>query len=831
VKPQVDERAPVPAAAQAQPQATVPNVRRAADVLRLLLTAAVLLVSLLLATLAHRGVRSTERSFLQTIVTVPPSVRDSLTAVAQVVAVMMPAAVLVAMAVRRRFLALGKIVVAGAVGGAVGVLVSHLLLEGSHPSDWHAMLTGRAGVVTITFPTMAWLAGMAAIVTVAGTELSRGWRRALWWLLAIAASLQVIVGGVLLIDGVAAAAVGLCVGSSILLIFGEPPRRPAAVQVETALKACGVDVASVEPLPLDPEGRSTFRSVMPDGTGLVVRVYASDDRDREVLVRLARWLFVRDAGREPYGTNVEAAAEHEMLAMVAAARAGGRVPEPVVAYPVARGEGPSGALVAWADVGGRRLDTVPSEELGEATLADLWQSVSHLHQHRLAHGELRPGNVTVDPSARAWLTGLVRAELGASDRHLSTDNAELLASLAVQIGVERTVSSAVAGLGGPTVVAAAAYVQPLAVSETTRLTVRGYDRARSASLSLGRRRSRLRPGGRPSLYTDLRTSIAQASGEAPVKLEPLARFTWRRALSLLAAFAVIYLVLPQLANAGSAIHALGHADWWWVLPALPSLLVAQVFTTLLLLGAIPAQLPFAPTYLVSLGGSFLNRVTPNNVGGMALNFRYLQKAGVDGGTATASVGLVTVLALAGNLLLVALFFALTGRRTSVHLTVHLHQWVLVLIAGAVAGCALFYLTPRGRRFYQEKVWGFLRASAAAIAEVAKSPLHLALTGVGALGGPLVQIVALWFCVRALGGDLPFVQLGAVYLGSHLVASAAPVPGGLGAFEAALVAGLSALGMPIGAAASTVLIYRLLTYWLTIPLGWLSLKTAEARGFV
>ncbi|HVM66861.1 MAG TPA: hypothetical protein VMU14_18480, partial [Acidimicrobiales bacterium] len=202
MKPEVGER--VPANAEAPPgpppQASVPNVRRAADVIRLLLTSVVLLVSLLLATLAHRGVRSTEQSLLETILTVPPSLRDSLTAVAQVLAVVMPAAILVAIALRRRFLALGKIVVAGAVGGATGVLVSHLLLAGSHPSNWHAVLTGRAGIVTMTFPPMAWLAGMAAMVTVAVTELPRGWRHALWWLAAVAASLQVVVGGVLLID-------------------------------------------------------------------------------------------------------------------------------------------------------------------------------------------------------------------------------------------------------------------------------------------------------------------------------------------------------------------------------------------------------------------------------------------------------------------------------------------------------------------------------------------------------------------------------------------------------------------------------------------------------
>jgi uncharacterized protein (TIRG00374 family) len=574
-----------------------------------------------------------------------------------------------------------------------------------------------------------------------------------------------------------------------------------------------------------------FRATTRDGTGLAVRVYAVDDRDRYRLIRLTRWLMVRDPQDDWAGPTVESAAEHEMLAMVAAARAGGRVPEPVVAYPIAGGPGPSGALVAWIDVGGHPLDLVSPEAVSEATLADLWHSVSNLHQHRFAHRQLRSDNVSIDGSDRAWLVGFVRAELGATDSQLATDVAELLASLAVRFGVDRTVPAAVAALGAPTVATAAAYLQPLAVSAPTRAAVRGYDQKRSDRVTSGREGHGLRPGGRPSLYADLRAAVGQASGQPPAKLESLARFTWKNTLALLGTFAVIYLVLPQLSNAGTAVRAIQRADWWWVLAALPALFATQAFSTLLQLGSVPAHLPFGPTYAVSFGGSFLNRVTPNNVGGMALNVRYLQKAGVDSGAATGAVGLQTVAGLAANLLLVAVFFSRTERHTSVHLGFHIHQWVLVLITGALVGCALFGLTPRGRRFYHDKIWAFIRSAGTAIAQVARSPRHLALIGVGALGAPMVQIVALELCVHALGGNLPFVDVGAVYLGGHLVASAAPVPGGLGAFEAAVVAGLSGLGMPAGAAASAVLTYRLLTYWLTIPIGWLSLKVAEGRGYV
>jgi uncharacterized protein (TIRG00374 family) len=774
-------------------------------------------------------VRSTERNLLETIATLPASLRDGLTAGVQLAAVLIPAGIVVGLAVRRRFEAVGEVLVAGGIATLGGMLISHLLLGDSHPATWHDLLSGRNGIVTVTLPPVAWLAGMTAAVTVAGAELSRRWRLALWWLTGITAGVEVMVGGFLPVDAVVAGAVGISVGSSTLLVFGQPARRPTGAQVVAALQECGVDVASLKQRPRAEDGPDRFAAMTSEGAALAVGVYAADDRDRDRLARLARWLLVRDPQNDRAGDTVESAAEHEMLAMVAAARAGGRIPEPVVAYPVARGPGAAGALVAWMDVSGQAFPLLSPDDVRDATLADLWHTVGCLHQHRLAHRRLRRDNITVDPSDRAWLTGLVLAELGADDRQLATDVAELLVSLAVQIGVDRAVASAVTGLGAPTVAGAAAYLQPLAVSGPTRSTVRDFDRKRSVALTRGM--ERLRPGGRPNLYADLRTAIAETTGEPAVKPEQLARFTWKKGLTLLGGFAVIYLLLPQLANAGAAVRALGHANWWWVLAAVPALFVAQAFSTLLQVGAIPADLPFGSTYIVSFGGSFLNRVTPNNVGGMALNFRYQQKAGVDSGAATASVGLQTVAALGATLLLLAVFFARTGRSTSVHLHFHVQQWVLVLITAVLVVGALYAITPRGRRFFHDKIWGFIRSAGTAIVRLAESPRHLALTGVGALGGPIVQVVALWLCVHALGGHLPFVQVGAVYLGSHLVASAAPVPGGLGALEAALVAGLSALGMPVGAAASAVLIYRLLTYWLTVPVGWLCLKVAEQRGYV
>jgi uncharacterized protein (TIRG00374 family) len=477
------------------------------------------------------------------------------------------------------------------------------------------------------------------------------------------------------------------------------------------------------------------------------------------------------------------------------------------------------------------MDLLGSEEIFDATLRDMWTSVSKLREHHLAHRALRTEHIYVDDEGRAWLTAFALAELGSDDALLDNDVAELLASSALQVGIDRAVASAAAGLGDEPVARATRYLQPLALLGVTGTKIREFDRARRVKVT-GRQAARtLSPGQRPELLRELRTAVADATSTPPPTLEHLGRFTWKTMLTLLGAFVVIHLLVPQLANAPEAIDALRDANWWWVIGAVPAIFVAQAFSTLLQLGTIPARLPFRPTYVVQFGGSFLNKVTPANVGGMALNFRYLQKAGVDAGAATGSVGLQALGGQVTNFVLLAGFLAATGRSTSVHFTVHHRQGVLLVITGILVALVLFGLTPRGRRFFREKVWRFLRSAGATIVEVAKSPSHVVGAVVGAFGVPLVQIVALAMCMHAVGGTLPFVQVGAVYMGARVLAGAAPVPGGLGALETALIAGLSALGMPVGPAASAVLVYRLLTFWLGVPFGWVGLKIAESRGYV
>ncbi len=812
-----------------EPLPTAPRARRASDVLRLLVALAVLVGAQLLAGLAHVSVRVTEHALLESIVTLPASLRDWMSAQAQVVAVLLPVVFIGALVGGKRFSLTARAVLAALAGTSAGVLVSDVFLASSHPASWSELLVGRGGVFAVRFPPVAWLSGVVAMLTVVSPEVSGRWRRALWWVVVVGSVVEVAVGAFLPVDAVAAVALGVCVGCVVLLAFGGPTNRPNADQVAAALEECGIELSRLKEVDAGTSGPALFTASTTQGPALTVKVLATEDRDRDRLSRLYRWLLIRDPEDDRAGPTVESAAEHEMLTMVTAAKADARVPDAVVAYPVTSGRGPRGALVAWVDVGGRSLPSVQPDDISGEVLADLWRSVAILQKHKLAHRLLRTDNVLLDKNKQAWLVGFSLGELGATDRQLAIDVAELLVSLSVQIGTDRAVSSAVAGLGPATLERAAPYVQPLAVSGATRGKARAFDRAREPQSAGGRRV--LRPGGRPDVFRDLRTAVASATGTSPAKPEQLSRFTWKRLLALLGGFVVIYVVLPQLANFGAAVRALENADWWWILGALPAVFVAEAFSTLLLLGTVAAVLPFRPTYIVEFGGEFLDKVTPNGVGGMALSFRYLQKAGVDSGAATGSVGLQAILSTGASIVLAATFLAATGRKTSAHFSLQGHEWIFLVIAGVLIALALFALTPPGRRLFREKVWGFLRSAGGTVAAVAKSPRHVSLIAAGAIGWPMAEVVAFALCVHAVGGTLPFVQVAGIYLGGNLVASIAPTPGGLGALEAALVAGLSGLGMPLGAAASAVLIYRLLTFWLAIPVGWAALKLAERHGYV
>ena len=113
----------------------------------------------------------------------------------------------------------------------------------------------------------------------------------------------------------------------------------------------------------------------------------------------------------------------------------------------------------------------------------------------------------------------------------------------------------------------------------------------------------------------------------------------------------------------------------------------------------------------------------------------------------------------------------------------------------------------------------MRTGASQIGRVFQSPARVAALFGGSIGTTLTYVAAVAFTIRAFGGELTLPQTGAAYLGAVVIATVAPTPGGLGAFESALIAGLTGFGLPSGIAVSATLTFRLATFWLPILPGW------------
>lgn len=158
------------------------------------------------------------------------------------------------------------------------------------------------------------------------------------------------------------------------------------------------------------------------------------------------------------------------------------------------------------------------------------------------------------------------------------------------------------------------------------------------------------------------------------------------------------------------------------------------------------------------------------------------------------------------------------------------QWVVVgVVVLAIVALALIAV-PAVRRTIVKRVRPTLKEVIPRLITVVQRPLKL-IEGIGGillLNGAFIGV--LYACVLAFGGSMSLAVVAVVYLAGATLGQAAPTPGGLGAVEAALSAGLTAGGLDAGTAVSAVLLFRLVTFWLpTVPgywaFNWLTKKGA------
>jgi len=777
--------------------------RHPGDVIRLILAGLVLVVAGAITYVTHAtyaGASATAVPALR-LSADPGRALDALIAAALVAGAV---AGIAATLRHRRFRLLASLAGGAVVAIAVLIVITHFA-GGEQPralaasaSDWPWLLGPSAASPA--------LAAAAAGVVIAAPWLSRSWRRTAWIALWLAAAGQLVIGLSSPVQAVLALAAGTTVGAGVLVVFGEPDRRIGPDAIAAALGAAGLPVSHVEPADVEAKGSRPFVAAAADGTPLFVKVLGADNRDADLLYRSYRMVRLRDLGDTRPAASLIQAVEHQALAAVMAERAG--VAVPAVRQVVKTADG--SALLAMDRVDGCSLDRVPPHQLTDALLRALWREVDRLHRARIAHRSLQAGNIVVDRAGRPWLTDFSFSELAATQRQLDLDVAELLASLATLAGADRAVAGAAAVLTPDDLADAVPLLQPLALSAGTRHAVARED----------------------GLLTRTRDAAVAASGRAQApELARIQRVRPRTLLAIALAAGAFYYLLPQILKVSGSWHSVLSANWAWLPLIIAFSAATYLASAVALMGAVPPRIPFWPTVVTQFASSFVNRVSPANVGGMALNARYLQKCGVEPGAGVAAVGVNSLVGAIVHLIMLVVFFAWSGRSLSHAFKLPSTSKLLLILSVIVAVVGLVLATRPGRRLAVDKLLPGLRTAAASLWQVAQRPGKMIMLVGGSTLITLLYIAALAASIDAFGGGPGLVVISAIYLGAAAVAAAAPTPGGLGPLEATLIAGLTGVGVAAGPAFAAVLLSRLCTYWLPILPGWLSWRLLQRWRYV
>jgi uncharacterized membrane protein YbhN (UPF0104 family)/tRNA A-37 threonylcarbamoyl transferase component Bud32 len=776
-----------------------PPIRRRfspGDILRVLIGLGFLVVGLLLATVAKETLSGVESDVVEAVSRLPDEIEHGVIATAQLLATLFPLAVLLLVIWRRNWRLLVSLFAASVLASVATQLIERWLGVRESVNVLAERAVVGSWLIDPNFPSTSYLAAAAAWVAAGTPWLPVRWRRAAWWWIALLVVLRVVGSGDPALDVVLAVALGVVLGTLVLLVAGSPNQEPDPAELLASLRAAGMDPSVVERVP--GIGRaSAFLVTERQGSVAQVKLRTPHDRSADLLERLYQAVRLRSSEISPPFSTLKRRVEHEAL-MLASSRAAGARTLSVLSV----GTTPSGSAFIVTDqpqgVIASELDTV---QLTSVTVRDFWVQLGALHRARIAHRAPGLDRIAVDlESEEVCFVDLDEADLAALPRDRARDIAVALVDLALSVGAEAAVSSAL-DVEGIDVTSALPLLQPLALPSPVRARLRADK----------------------SVLEKLRIEIQEQTGAPLPELDRLERFSTRTVVMIVAAALAFYALLPQLASIDTTIEAFGEAEPIWIPAILGAGAVTYVFATVSLLGSVGIALPFLASLRASVATAFASLVGPATTGRMALSVRFLQRAGLDSADASASVVLNSVAGLVTHLLLMFSFFAWTGSSSIGGFSLPEANTVLLLLAVVAAVLTLAAVLGPIRRRILAPAGRVARQAGGYVALVVQSPIRvLALLGGSSLI-TLSYVAALVFSIEAFGGGIAVPQIAAAYLGAAAIANLAPTPGGLGALEAAMIAALTGFGLEDGTAISSVLAFRLGTFWLPIIPGWLAFR--------
>jgi glycosyltransferase 2 family protein len=692
--------------------------------------------------------------------------------------------------------------IAAGLAGAAAALIASTVWQGEHAAVEHAVLHGSNPSIFVV--------DAAFVAFVVGTDLTRRSHWCRWW---PAAGAALLISG-LAVDALTPFAVvivlfgGLLAGWLVRWLFGATTVLPDQAELTAWLTSQSVPVRD-----LTGAGRVRLAGSLTDGTPIQVRLSGRDTRGSGLVRRL--WGLVRLQPAAAGHIAIGSRSQLEQLTLACALAQQASVPSPAVRL---LGEMPSETLVLVTIVpSAPELDgpapggTTPGGAPGAAGVPGavdvtgataLFTSLRALHDAGIAHRDLRPENLFVTPQA-AGFRSLDAAVPGASELARRLDLAQALATLAPLVGPPGAIAALRAGYGNVEENALAAVLQPVALAPW------GWQAMRAGQGNLNEIRHEL---------------LGPGSAAPTVRLE---RFRWRTVLSTVALAVAAYLLIGEVSGA-DVLGTLSRANPGWFAVAILASAITYLAAAENLAALVPQHLSLLRGWAVQLSTAFVGVAMPPTVGHVAVNARYLRREKVDDSSIAAAVAMSQVVNIVTTVLLLIVFGLLTGSGLS-KFKIAPGTDLLIGLAAIVAVIIILLAIPKSRAKLASTVWPHLRGIGPRLLDAVSHPGRLALSAGANLLLTAAYLVAFIAALRAVGAHPAILPAAVVYLAGNAVGSAAPTPGGIGGVEAVLAAGLTAMGIPAHEAIPAVLLFRIATFWLPIPAGWVSYLLLQRRG--
>ncbi|MDV3125322.1 flippase-like domain-containing protein [Mycobacterium sp. 21AC1] len=763
-----------------------PLTRRTNDILRLALATLFLATVITSSLITRYEWVSLERSISEIVGVLTPT-QSNLVYLAYGIAILaLPFVILVSLVLSRQWKLLG----AYAAAGLIAILSLSITGNGIAAPKWHFDLNDRLDSQLSQFlDDPRWIAMLAAVLTVSGPWLSRRLRRYWWTLLLAFVPIHLVVSAVVPARSLLGLAVGWFVGALVVLIVGTPAlevpldgavramaQRGFVVSALTVIRPAGAGPLLLDAASQDPDANA------------VVELYGPNQRSGGAMRQLWRKLRFRTDETAPLQTSMRRAVEHQALMAIAIGDLGLASTSTMSVAALDRG---------WTLYAHNRKRGIPLDKCSDdATVGRVWRALRTLHDHQISHGDLRSKEITVEDGA-VLFGGFGNSEYGATEAQLQSDIAQLLVTTTALYDAPSAVSAAIEAFGRDTVLTASRRLTKSAVPAPVRDAV---------------------PDAKAVIAT-ARDEVMHQTGADQIQTETITRFTRTQVIQLVLLVALVYVAYPFISTVPTFFSELRTANWWWALMGLTVSALTYVGAAAALWACADGAVSFRNLSIMQVANTFAATTTPAGVGGLALSTRFLQKGGLSTMRATAAVALQQSVQVIVHILLLIFFTTAAGAATDLSHFVP-DATVLYLAGGVALGLiGAFLAVPKLRRWLASEIRPKLKEVSDDLIELAREPQRLGLIVLGAAGTTLGAALALWASVEAFGGDTSFVTVTVVTMIGGTLASAAPTPGGVGAVEAALIGGLAAFGVPAAVGVPAVLLYRVLTCWLPVFVGW------------